>query len=588
MSGGALGLEIYEDIELEPLVIEDLAWTLPNLPFPVDLSGGVDVFRHRRGVLERLALRASFSSLMQHARPRLREALGRAVAPPQLWPLDDGVGVGLSAELGALAFDLIWAPSAEAARWVVANARATGRVGVPLAAALRAAETLFAGSAARRGRVLTVSEIGRRLARELAPTLGARAPGAGSISIERLDIDDGGLRLRLARDAPLPALSPTGVRQLELAQLCTDADDALVRGDLERAREAYLGALERAPRHPALAALIAELDLTHADRAEAALGMLVDSLPAAQFGRLGAQLLARVGDARGARHAIVVAAASEVYAPVAAGLWQQLAELSDNPGERLDALGRAVASAPGLASVRWARFEARVELGDEPGALGDAESLEAAASGARARHEVLMRAARRLVERGNARSAGQLFERALRYVPEDPAATFGLARALLGGGRVDRAMALLERSIELGEAAGTPCHDAQLELARLLVDRCGDHPQAIARVSQVPASSERQLEALALEGRWRAAIGDLRGASLAFARLRDACELSGRARGNDVAAWLTEAAEFENHSLGDLAAAERHLAAALRIAPRDARVRNLYRQAAAALAKPPR
>ncbi|HWO11945.1 MAG TPA: hypothetical protein VNN80_20770, partial [Polyangiaceae bacterium] len=169
---------------------------------------------------------------------------------------------------------------------------------------------------------------------------------------------------------------------------------------------------------------------------------------------------------------------------------------------------------------------------------------------------------------------------------DDPAATYGLARALLGAGRGERAMALLQRAIELSEAAGGEPHpEALVELARLLVDRCGDHPQAIARLARVPATSPRQLEALALEGRWRAALGDLRGASLAFARLREACDLSGRARGSDVAAWLTEAAEFENHSLGDLAAAERHLAVALRLAPKDANVRRLYRQTAASLAK---
>ena len=128
--------------------------------------------------------------------------------------------------------------------------------------------------------------------------------------------------------------------------------------------------------------------------------------------------------------------------------------------------------------------------------------------------------------------------------------------------------------------------DALIELARLLAEHCGDHPQAIARVSQVPATSERRYEALALEGRWRAALGDLRGASLAYARLRDACELSGRKLAlPEAASWLTEAAQFEDKSLGDLAAAERHLASALRLSPRNPHVRRLYRRAAAALAK---
>jgi tetratricopeptide (TPR) repeat protein len=588
VSGGALGLEIYEELPLDPFVVEDLAWTLPNLRFPVDLSGGVDVFRHRRGRLSRLAFSASFSSLMGHVRPRLREVLGRVSAPPQLWPLEGAVGVGVTGELGALAFDLIWAPTSSTARWVVANVRGTGAVGVPLAQALRIAETLFGVSAERRGRVLTVHDLGRRLVRQLAPALGARAPGSSGVGIDGLDIDPDGLRLRLSSDATLPVLAPTAVRSLELAQLSAGADDALANGDVERARELYLQALERAPRHPELSQLIAHIDLAHADRAEAALGMLVDCMPAAEFGWIGAQLLGRVGDAQGARHAVLLAATRELYPPVAAGLWQELAQLAPGPRERLEALDRAVACAPTLSPVRWARLEARAELGDERGALADAESLEAAATGVRARHEALMRAADHLVGRGLMRASGQLFERALRYLPDDAAATFGLARALLGAGRGERALALLERSVELSEAAGGASPGALVALARLLVERCGDHPQAIARVSQVPGSSEHKLEALALEGRWRAAIGDLRGASLAFARLREACELSGRGRATDVASWLTEAALFENHSLGDVVAAERHLASALRLAPRDARVRKLYRQTAAVLAKQPR
>jgi tetratricopeptide (TPR) repeat protein len=585
VSGGALGLEIYEEIPLDPFVVEDLAWTLPGLRFPVDLSGGVDVFRHRRGELSRLAFSATFSSLMAHVRPRLREVLGRVSAPPQLWPLEGAVGVGVMGDLGALAFDLVWAPTLSAARWVVANVRGTGGVGVPLAQALRIAETLFGSLGERRGRTLTVHELGRRLSRQLAPSLGARAPGSGGVGIDGLDIDADGLRLRLSSDATLPPLAPTAVRCLELAQLSADADDALASGEVERARDLYVQALERAPRHPELCQLVAHIDLAHADRAEAALGMLVDCMPAAEFGWIGAQLLGRVGDAQGARHAVLLAATRELYPPVAAGLWRELAELAPGPRERLEALDRAVACAPTLSSVRWARFEARAEYGDERGALADAESLEAAATGVRARHEALMRAADRLVGRGFVRASGQLFERALRYLPDDAAATFGLARALLGAGRGERAMALLERSIELSEAAGSALPAALIALARLLVERCGDHPQAIARVTAVPGSSEEKLEALALEGRWRAAIGDLRGASLAFARLREACELSGRGRATDVASWLTEAAQFENHSLGDVVAAERHLASALRLAPRDARVRKLYRQTAAALAK---
>lgn len=581
-----MGLELYEPLQLDPFVVEDLAWTLPQLRFPVDLSGGVESFRHRRGELTRLAFGASFAALASYARPRLREALGQLQATPQLWPLDNGVGVGVLGELGSLAFDLQWAPAGQDARWVVSNARGVGRVGVPLGQALRIADTLFAGLAERRGRVLTLTQVAQRICRHLAPSLGARTPATRASSIERLLIGSDGLSLSLSEDVTQHGATTGGLRAIELAKLCGAADEALASGDLDTARAGYLSALERAPRHPELAELIAQIDVTHFDRAEGALGMLVDCLPVTQFGLTGAVLLARVGDLAGAREAVQRAAGGEPYAPLAAGLWQQLAELSVAATERRDALDRAVACAPGLAGARWARFEARVEWGDERGALADAESLEAAAVGATQRHSALLRAARRLVERGLSRAAGQLFERALRYVPADPNAICGLGRALLGQGRTERAMALFERAVELGEATSTVSADALIELARLLAEHCGDHPQAIARVAQVPPSSEHRYEALALEGRWRAALGDLRGASLAYARLRDACELSGRGSAlSQAASWLTEAAQFEERSLGDLAAAERHLASALRLAPRNSRVRRLYRQTAAALTK---
>jgi hypothetical protein len=120
----------------------------------------------------------------------------------------------------------------------------------------------------------------------------------------------------------------------------------------------------------------------------------------------------------------------------------------------------------------------------------------------------------------------------------------------------------------------------------VLADELDDLPQAIARVAQVPASSELSIEALAWQGRWRARLGDLRGASLAYARLRDACDLFGRSQTMpEAVTWLTEAAELERRSLGDLAAAERHLASALRLSPRSEKVRRLYRSTAGALAR---
>ncbi|HEX3595750.1 MAG TPA: tetratricopeptide repeat protein, partial [Polyangiaceae bacterium] len=179
--------------------------------------------------------------------------------------------------------------------------------------------------------------------------------------------------------------------------------------------------------------------------------------------------------------------------------------------------------------------------------------------------------------------AGKIFERALRYVPDDPAATAGLGRALLEAGRTDRAVALLERAIAAGERRGEPQADALLDLAKILA-KAGDLPQAIARARQIAGPSERLSEARALEASWREKLGDLAGATVAYARLREVIELSPPEDPQRATDWLAEAARFEWEVRRDAALAERHLALALRLSPRDRRVGEEYKKLAAIVA----
>jgi tetratricopeptide (TPR) repeat protein len=243
-----------------------------------------------------------------------------------------------------------------------------------------------------------------------------------------------------------------------------------------------------------------------------------------------------------------------------------------------------VAHAPGLSAVRWSRFEQRLARGDVDGALADAEHLEAMVSGARARHDVCRLAARRLLDAGFEARAGRLFERALRYAPDDASATAGLARSLVLAGRPERALPLLERALELGERAGHLDADALLDLAKILAEPVADLPQAIARVRAVPASSPRLVEARYLESVWRARLGDRVGAAQSFGRLREAIELT-RAPQAGWAAWLGEAADNALQVDADPAAAERHLAVALRLAPHDPDFARRYREVSALVAE---
>lgn len=579
---GALGIELYAPVEIGPLSVSALSFTLPGLRFPLDLAGGVPAFRHRRGDLEHVSFALGRERLATWLRQRCQGVLGPLVARPAVWTVPDGVGVGLVGEDGAVAFELLWAPELGDARVLVTSARGAALAGPALGYALRVVDTAFGGVFEREGRVLSLRRAGALVGRTVLPAVGARVPACERVTFGALDARGDELSVELDSTFAPPELSERVARALELAVLTADADDALARGDLDVARQGYLSALERAPRHRELTRLVAEIDAFVGGRAEAALGLLAETQAVTEAGAYAAELLARTGNFDGARQAIVTATREEPYAPLAALCQLRLAELCDSARDRMDALDEAVARAPGLDRARWARLQARLHLGDVEGALADAEHLEAAAVGARARHDACMRAARALLERGFVRQAGRTFERALRYAPDDAMATAGLARALLEAGRGERAFGLLARAVALSERGGQVDADALLDMAKLLAERMADLPQAIARVREVPASSDRGTEARYLEATWRARLGDIAGASLAYARLRDNLELA-RDRPARAVEWLAEAARFERDVQRDLAAAERHLAIALAIAPQHAGIAREYREVAASL-----
>jgi hypothetical protein len=156
-----------------------------------------------------------------------------------------------------------------------------------------------------------------------------------------------------------------------------------------------------------------------------------------------------------------------------------------------------------------------------------------------------------------------------------------LGAAIAAEGRAARGATLLARAIEMAGERMPPLPSAwmELELARVLGDRLGDRPAAVARLRAIPDETAEAVEARGLEGRYRATLGDLAGASLAFARLR---ERAGHDAG--ATAWLDEAARFEE-GRGELALAQVHLAAALAIAPRNGELEDRYRAVSERIAR---
>lgn len=584
-ASGGLGIELYELQSFGPLRVEGLLWQLPGLAFPVDLSGGVRAFRNRRGELRQARLTLNLSEFSRYAERQLKASFGGLLERPSTWTSAGGIGLGLLAADGALAFELLWAPDAGHARFIVAEARSVGSAsgrfdGPAIGYALAAVDTLFAGiGAKRKGRVVTLRQALRVFAQTFLPPIGVRVPGTEDMSFGAIAAQEEGPSVEAT--ASPSSFSPAArvVRSLENAKLTEAADEFLVRMDFESARPLYLEALERAPRDPELCHTVAALDVAYAERSGAALGLLVESLPATSFGPVGAALLAATGDMDGARVAISRAASEERFSPLASLLWVQLSELESDVQEQLDALDRALAASARCLLARQRRLKLRLATGDVYGALADAEHLEAEARGAVNKHAALVQSAAALLEFGFVVPAGTLYERALRYLPKDAKATLGVARALLGTGRAERVVPLLERAIELStdeEVRG----GALVELAKVLASEFRDHPHAIARVREVSGRGALAIEARALEARWRNAIGDVAGSAVAYDRLRDAVQMAAQFDTLEATRALSEGARFFEQTAGDRASAERMAAAALRLSPQDSAVQDNYRRLA--------
>ncbi len=286
-------------------------------------------------------------------------------------------------------------------------------------------------------------------------------------------------------------------------------------------------------------------------------------------------------------------ASTEVAPALAARAYERAAALTEDPEDAARWLDLALARAPRATTARWRRVAARLSLGRLDDALADVGHLEALAHGVSAKHAVWLRAGRAWQRAGLRTRAGTIFERALRYAPDDGQALGGLGEALVAEGAVSRGVSVLVHALALARERGEATGPILLPLARAFAEGLDDLPDAIAHVVAVPIDAGEAPTARGLEARWRARLGDHAGASLAFARLREiAASLAiaperPRASANRedaerlgaIVDFLLEAAEFETTQRIDVLAAQRHLTVALRLRPHDAHVQRAYRAA---------
>ena len=590
-----VGVELAREAELGALSITELAVSLPLAKFPIDVSGGVRRFRHTRGVLERMTLELSRAKLvpwlasLSHGLLDDRRAtvfVGTRRAGATIGVFDDTSGRALAFEVWALGLDDDLVLS-------IANARG---LSLPQPAVMLATRLLAAAlgrAAERRGSSFVVTSLSSRVARALLPEAGARAPdGAGMRAASFVGAADVCI-MHISRLAAPAEASADAVRAREACELLRDADDALFVGDYDRARSLAVWALERAPRHPEVCRRIADIDRVVGGRAESALGTLADAESRSHSGFLVGELAVEASDAARAVAALSAAAENEPASHLAASALARASELVRDHHDALALMDRAIARAPSSSRLRLLRLQRRLAAGRAKDALADAEELEALAKGAHAKHEVWRTAGAFWHAAGLASEAGPLFERALRYVPDDLDATAGLGATLIAEGKVARGTALLARAIAASEKDPSVVLRSRwvLALARALAESLDDRPAAIARARGIHTDEPEAMVARGLEGRWRAALGDHAGAQVAYATLRElaASRVEGdpSARGVEVKALLVEAAAFERKVRGDLASAQAHLATALRLRPYDRGLADAYRESCAALAPLP-
>jgi len=579
-----IGLELAQPFSLGPAVVEDLALVLPNIRFPVDLSGGVSRFRHRRGQLARLRLSWHTDALTRWLQGHLHD--GRWLGQPgstlavDLFPaVHGGIVVGLAVPGAAVAWRIAWMPRGADVEMVVSDARGWG---LPLSAytvALHVTEAVLgAWATERQGSRWVLGSLAKRITREILPRAGARVADGSHVTWADL-VATGSVWIASAdTTAVAPMLTKQDIVAHEVAALTATADMAWVQGNLDAARAAYLHGLERAPRQREIVRRLAELDATQG-RPEAALSFLNMVGAGDDTGCLRARLLRDVGDHEGAAHALEQSAEHEPYAPLAALCFAAAAELTDSLGDRSRLLAAATTRSPASIELRWQRLRLCLDLGDILGAIAETEHLAAVTTGP-ARYETLTRAADTLAAERYWNEAIRAYEWALRLSPHGYTALRGLGLAFFGAGNAERAAYLLSQAVKLAAQLNLPAHDVVLELARVMGDGLGEPSTALARLRSIPAGVDQTAAARVLEGRYLAGLGDMTDASIAYGRFYETAYRSQPERlSPQTSEWLREAARFEGETRGDWATSKRYLGLALRLRPHDPLLRQAFDEA---------
>ncbi|MGZ3449472.1 MAG: tetratricopeptide repeat protein [Polyangiales bacterium] len=557
-----VGLELSKPVELGPVTLQHARSRLVGLGFPLDVSGGVERFRHRRTTLEEVGLTIDHGPAERWLSSITEGLVSGGPAEARIgWSPPPDVGTGespwereehvvwssgnlrfeLATDRSVCAFDMAIAPFGGGLVGIAHRVRALGTPRSPTAIVGsllgRMARALEGES---NGLRLVLSDPVKAVVLSAFVVRGARVPTREELVVTELRPEVERFRMGLRRAEVPSAPSSLFVALHELDRLLEGADAALVANDLDRARELYVRALDRAPRHRAILTRLAELDAFTGERTEAALSWLRE----AQRGRgrrgldgndLGRTLLAAMlaertrafGRARAAWERAGNWAFDRGESRLASRAWARAATVATDDDPQLPSLlDRALSADPAETESRWRRVRLALSFGDDARAMEDVQHLEAQAKGRARRLQTLMRAGEIFRDAGRLDRAVPAWERALRHAPDDARVLAGLGSALLSGGETARAISLLSRAISApGDPEGRSA--IVLDLSRALADGIGDVPAAISRLREIGPDDARAAHARALEAAYRLRVGDRVGAEHAYASAAEAVERRG-------------------------------------------------------------
>lgn len=450
--------------------LEQLAMSMRDVPQRLDLSSGVERFRHSWARLETLQFSIDDLAMTRFLRHRLSERplkdLEVRVSGGDIFvagELTQGEGAPF---LVRLRVEPAGAPSVQSVIISAFSAAIYAPHEVPAPVLAGWLLGVFEPNISRQGCSLAVVNPLPALMAYIFSELGWKIPGIRGIAFEQISVEAGRMSVRLSRpESRLSQVSNFAVGRASDARfladyeaklLFEDSEHALWLGEFERVVTNYERQLESHPRHPFLVKRLMQIHI------------------AGRSGSADARILAGLlerqnGPTIDSKVTLAISAINESRPKLAAEHYAEAVALAEanNHGLEISQLQCARATCLESFDLEGAEKALASALGYRrrlPGALRRLSTLQAAQErwheairtrerllldeeSAESRFSVLTELGKLALEKGTASQAAEFYARATQLAPSHPEASRGLGRAYLAQGQTLSAIRSLDQSV---------------------------------------------------------------------------------------------------------------------------------------------